>query len=208
MTTEIEVANPLAITYSGKKQKILEMLGNGYTQELVATSLGVSPSLVSQYLSDEEFASAVIARRYERLNKHTARDDRLDGMEDELIKKLEDMLGMVYKPMEVARLLQLVNGLKRRGAGSDPTAATIINNQVVNLQLPPAIVQHFTADINNQVVEVIESTQPAEQQRHSLITMSAGNLQQLAKARRISYEQASSEQTSPPAALGNSGSTP
>lgn len=187
MTTDLAARDPLAITYSGKKQQVLEMLGGGLSAESVATALGVSPSLVSQLLSDEEFASAVTARRFAKLTKYNARDDRLDALEDECIKKLEEMLGMVYKPMEVARIFQLVNAAKRRGTGADQAASTVINNQVVNLIMPQVLAQKFHANSDNQVVEVVESApvkdQP-EQQRHSLVTMPATGLTQLAAARR------------------------
>ena len=188
MTTDLAARDPLAITYSGKKQQILEMLGGGLSAESVATALGVSPSLVSQLLSDEEFASAVTARRFAKLTKYNARDDRLDALEDECIKKLEEMLGMVYKPMEVARIFQLVNAAKRRGTGADQAASTVINNQVVNLIMPQVLAQKFHANSDNQVVEVVESAtatqQTNEQQRHSLVTMPATGLTQLAAARR------------------------
>lgn len=187
MSTEIEVRDPLKITYSGKKGQILEMLGSGLGAESVATALGVSPSLVSQLLSIEEFAQAVTARRFARLTKHNERDDKLDGIEDLAIKKLEEMLSMVYKPMEVLRIFQVVNAAKRRGSGSDAAASTVINNQVVNLVLPAAIKQTFHADSNNQVVEVIENTATqiaSDEQRHSLVTMPAAGLAQFAAQRK------------------------
>lgn len=185
MSTKIEVRDPLKITYSGKKGQILEMLGSGLGAESVATALGVSPSLVSQLLSIEEFAQAVTARRFARLTKHNERDDKLDGIEDLAIKKLEEMLSMVYKPMEVLRIFQVVNAAKRRGSGADAAASTVINNQVVNLVLPAAIKQTFHADSNNQVVEVIEGqiTEVTEQ-RHSLVTMPAAGLAQFAAQRK------------------------
>lgn len=191
MTTEIEVRDPLKITYSGKKGQILEMLGSGLGAESVATALGVSPSLVSQLLSSEEFAQAVTARRFARLTKHNERDDKLDGIEDLAIKKLEEMLSMVYKPMEVLRIFQVVNAAKRRGSGADAAASTVINNQVVNLVLPAAIKQTFHADSNNQVVEVIENTATqiaSDEQRHSLVTMPAAGLAQFAAQRKQENE--------------------
>lgn len=193
MTTEIEVKDPLKITYGGKKGQILEMLGSGLGAESVATALGVSPSLVSQLLSIEEFAQAVTARRFARLTKHNERDDKLDGIEDLAIKKLEEMLSMVYKPMEVLRIFQVVNAAKRRGSGADAAASTVINNQVVNLVLPAAIKQTFHADSNNQVVEVIEGAVvevQQQEQRHSLVTMPAAGLAQFAARKRIENDSA------------------
>lgn len=191
MSTEIEVKDPLKITYPGKKGQILEMLGSGLGAESVATALGVSPSLVSQLLSIEEFAQAVTARRFSRLTKHNERDDKLDALEDESIKKLQEMLSMVYKPMEVLRIFQVINAAKRRGSGADAAASTVINNQVVNLVLPAAIKQTFHADSNNQVVEVIEgAVQEITEQRHSLVTMPAAGLAQFAAQKRTENDTA------------------
>lgn len=175
---DVAVSDLLKITYSGNKGKILDLLGNGIGPEAVAAAIGVSPSYISQLLSQKEFAMAVTARRYNTLQQHNIRDSKLDKLEDALIKKMEDLLPMMFKPAEVMRAFQLVNGAKRRGTGASQEANTIINGQVVNLVIPPQLVHHFTRDINNQVIEVQEKTQP-----QTLVTMQSSSLKDLVAKR-------------------------
>lgn len=188
-TTEM-IAAPLERTYSGMKGKILELLGTGVGPEQVSTACGVTPSYVSQLLSEQDFAEAVAARRFETLSRHNARDAKADALEDKALEKLDQMLGMVYNPMQVAKIYQVVNTAKRRGTGADQAASTIINNQVVNLVLPTAVAQKFTRDSNNQVIEVaaeeVRMVPERTVTKQTLVTMPSNNLKVMLDARRNS----------------------
>jgi len=172
-------------TFTGNAGRILELLGNGLSPEIVATAAGVSPSFISQLLSTEEFATQVTALRFKNLQEDTERDKRYGKLEDQLLTKMEDLLPMMYKPMEILRAITVVNGAKRRGASAPETQH--INNTVVNLVMPRTILQQFITNANNQVVEVIdahheEKIRPPE--RKTLVTMPSASLKDLVEGRR------------------------
>jgi hypothetical protein len=160
--------------YKGTQGKILEMLGAGLAPEIVATAAGVTPSYISQMLSQEEFATAVTALRFENLQAATARDRKYDDLEDALITKLQDVLPMMYKPHEILNALRVINNATRRGAAA-PENVTI-NNTVVNLNIPAPILQRFTKDANNQVVEA---------GAQALVTMPSGQLLKTASSLKL-----------------------
>lgn len=133
------------------EDRALALLGNGVSAEATATALGVSPSRISQLLSDDTFKERVTALRYENLQRHNQRDSAYDSLEDKLIDKLEKSLPMMYKPHEILKAISVVNGAKRRGQ-SAPEQITNQQN-IVNLVLPAIITQRFETNINNQVIK-------------------------------------------------------
>lgn len=151
--------------YKGTQGKILEMLGAGLSPEIVATAAGVTPAYISQLLSEEDFATAVTTLRFSNLQAATARDRKYDELEDMLIEKLRDVLPMMYKPHEILHALRIINNATRRGAAAPENM--VINQTVVNLNMPAPILQRFIKDTNNQVIEA--GTQ-------SLVTMPSGQL--------------------------------
>jgi transcriptional regulator with XRE-family HTH domain len=163
---EPKIGNNLEDTkYDGIQGKCLEMLGNGLTPEIVATALGISPGYISQLLAEEAFSYQVTQRRFLMLQAATKRDAGYDYIEDELIKKMKDLLPMMYKPQEVLRAISVINTAKRRGSGAQENV--VINQTVIQLQLPEIIVNKFVKNINNQVIVA------GEQQ---LVTIPSNNL--------------------------------
>lgn len=134
------------------------MLGQGnVSTEQVAAALGVSPSRISQLLSDPEFSSQVAELRFSSLQAHTSRDRAYDEIEDALIKKLRENVPFMLKTHEILKAITVINGAKRRGA-SAPEAITT-QQTVVNLMMPTQITQIFgapaaiTLDVDNKVVQ-------------------------------------------------------
>lgn len=137
---------------SSLQQRILALLGNGVSAEMVANTVGVTPSYVSQLVSSPDFAEHVSLLRYENLSKHNVRDANYDELEDTLTSKLQDFLPLMTKPLEILRAIQVINGAKRRGS---TTPENITNKQVqINLIMPTTIVQKFTTNVNNQITAV------------------------------------------------------
>ena len=136
------------------KQQIKELLGSGLGPEVVATAVGCSPTYISQLLSDESFHTEVVALRTASLQANNKRDRSIDGIEDNLLRKLDEMVesGMFYKPQDVLRATQIVNSLKRRGVSSQ--AATTINNTIVNLNIPAAVNRQFVMNKHKEVIEI------------------------------------------------------
>ncbi len=136
----------------GIMERALKLLGNGVSQEAVASALGVSPSYITQLLSIEEFADRVSELRYEHLQKHNERDDSYDAIEDELIEKMRQSIPLMIRPMEILKGISVINAAKRRGSS---TPESITNKSVqVSLVMPVQLIQKYTQNINNQVIAV------------------------------------------------------
>lgn len=130
--------------------RAMELLGSGVPQESVASALGVTPSYISQLLSDEGFAGEVTKLKYEALTKHTERDTKYDDLEDKLLDKLEKSLPLMMRPMDIQRALNTVNNAKRRG--TDSKESIIAQQNIVEITMPTQIVQQFTTNTVNQVI--------------------------------------------------------
>ena len=139
-----QVANISDLTRS----RALELLGMGVIATQVAAALGVDISRISQLLSEEAFAAKVAELRFSNLRKHTERDTKYDGLEDTLIEKLGDCLPLMHRPMEILKAIQVINSAKRRGA-SAPEHITN-QNQIIQLNVPGALIEKFRVNINNQ----------------------------------------------------------
>ena len=153
--------------YSGTKARALELLGDGIASNIVAQTLGVSESYISQLLSDELFLKGVVEKRYEHLARHNKRDAEYDKIEDDLLERLKATLPMLFDPMKILKAISVINAAKRRGQSTPESISQ--QNVVVNLTLPTAVIEKFsvTKDINNQIIEAGEQ---------KLITIQSGNL--------------------------------
>ena len=152
-------------TTSVTEDRALSLLGSGLGPETVATALGISISRISQLLSSDEFAAKVAELRFKNLSAHNERDSKYDSIEDELIEKMQNLLPLMMRPMEVLRAIQVINTAKRRGQAAPEQ---ITNQQtVVNLVLPSVLVNKFTTNIHNQIVSA---------GAQDLVTMQAGTL--------------------------------
>ncbi len=190
-----------APVYSGLQAKILNFLGSGIEPARVASAVGCDPSYISQLLAQDEFAAAVSDKRLAALTEATTRDARLNGIEDSLISRTEELVKSPLafsRPMEAIRALHTVNSMKRRGAGQDTT--THQHTTVVQLVLPQVVrdkfavpsdpLDEFTLDINNQVIKTGQQT---------LVTIASGGVQGLATSllpdsyKEISHESNSSK---------------
>lgn len=160
-------------------ERALTLLGQGIEPSVVASAIGVSPSYISQLLSDKVFAAQVTEQKVAALVKHTARDNAYDEMEDLLQKKFKTSISMMFKPMEVLKAMQVINSLKRRGPGSaDGVTQTA---EVINLILPTTIVNNYSIapqlekNVNNQVVRIGEQ---------DIITVQSNRMEELLDSRK------------------------
>ena len=146
----------MASTTTATEERALALLGQGLGAEVVASAVGVSPSRISQLISDPEFAAKVAELRFSNLVKHNARDEKYDKLEDKLLDKMENLLPFMMKPFEVLKAISVINSAKRRGIS---TPEQITGQQtVIPLTLPAAILQNFSAkniqvNIHNQVIK-------------------------------------------------------
>lgn len=171
------MSTELPTTTTVTREKALKLLGTGLGTEIVANALGVTPQAISNLLADESFAAQVAEIRFTALQSHTVRDNKYDELEDSLLDRFKASATMMFKPGEILRAIQVINAAKRRGV-SAPEQLTQ-QNEVVQLTLPAQIVQHFTTNIQNQVITA--GTQ-------ELLTVQAGTLLQTTKQRIASRE--------------------
>jgi predicted transcriptional regulator len=136
------------------ESRALSLLGAGVSPTQVAAALGITESRVSQLISQPEFAAQVAELRFSTLSKHNERDSKYDSMEDNLLKRLEDCLPLMVRPLEILKAIQVINAAKRRGQS---TPDNIVQQQtVINLTLPTQIINKFSLNAQNQVVQAGE----------------------------------------------------
>lgn len=158
--------------HTDSESRALKLLGTGVEPEIVARTIGISVSRISQLVSEPDFAEKLSVLRYENLAKHTERDERYDKMEDALLERLEESIPYTLgKPLVIARLLATVNQAKRRGSSSP--AALEKPNETVQLNMPTVVMNQFITNINKQVVKV---------GNQELVTVQSGNMAKLLEA--------------------------
>lgn len=162
-----------SLTATTTESQALDLLGAGCSTSQTANALGVSESLISQFLAQEHFSKAVAERRFSSLLKHNKRDDALDALEDALIKKLENIIPFMHKPQEIIHAFTRINQAKRRGSSAPEAVST--SQQVIQLTLPIQILAQITVDARNQVVK-------AGQQE--LLTVQSGRLPQISQSKQ------------------------
>lgn len=154
--------------------QIKSMLGDGLEPIAISRALGCDPSYISQLMEDEGFKSEVQQNRIVNLTDATNRDKRLASLEDKAIERLEAVIGFIARPMEAARILQIVNATKRRGAELNGQSASVGAPTVV-LNLPQAARVTFTLNQSSQVVDV---------EGRSMAPLPSAKLQQMVAQRK------------------------
>jgi len=145
--------------------RLLAVLGSGATPAEASRHLGITEGYISQLMAKEEFRDEVLSRRFSSMQAFKDRDAKYDSIEDALIAKLEQSIPLLYKPAELLNAVVRINAIKRRG--SPEITPAVINQTVVNLQLPTLITDKFVRNSNNQVVSAGEQ---------SLVTIQSGAL--------------------------------
>lgn len=158
---------------SKTQSSALKLLGQGISGVMVASTLGVSESLISQFMADGRFAEEVTKRKLEGLQRQTGIDNKYLEAEDRLVDKLLKVIPLMNKPMDILRGLQVVNATKRRGMAD--VAVTNQTTQIVQLVLPGNFAAKFVTNAQNQIVEVQDG-----QGSRSLITTTPAALDRLA----------------------------
>ena len=137
------------------KDRIQKLLGQGLSPKLVASAVGCDESYISQLLQDQGFALNVAEARCKEIEVIRERDIKYDTLEDQLIKKLEDILPIMLRPREILHAPQVINQARRRSEEflMDKSAAPSITNVVV-LSIPEKVVKQFELNHSNQIVSI------------------------------------------------------
>lgn len=164
--------------FVGDEARALELLSTGIEAEQVAAALGLSASRISQLIHEPDFASALAEARFSALRKHNETDDAYDALEKELIAQLKRVIPLAMKPLEIARILQVINNAKRRGASSPDSIHA--QRKTITLNIPVAVINKFQVNAANQVVEAGTS-----ESSQSLVTIQSGSMQALMKQQAL-----------------------
>lgn len=166
-------------TTTTTEERALTLLGQGVPPTAVANALGVDISRISQLLANEDFAVKVVEKKFEALSKNNERDTMIDGMEDMLLSKLKESLAYMTRPMEILKSFQIINMAKRRGQ-SNPEALTA-KQTIVQLNIPQIVIDNFTANVHNQIVQIGQQ---------SLVTIPSSQLLKQSEANSQANKQA------------------
>lgn len=141
---------------SSSRERALALLGQGIDPEMVASAVGLDRSRISQFISDPEFSAEVAELRFKNLSAHTERDSKYDSMEDRLLQMLDDCTPyMIGKPWMILKAIATINNANRRGAQAPVNAAKV--SEVVQINMPTVIMNHFVTNVNKQVIKVGET---------------------------------------------------
>lgn len=160
------MGNTITNYMSSTEDRVLHLLGMGINPETTAATCGISVSRISQLLSNPEFTAKVGELRFQALEKHNVTDTKYDTMENTLLDSLKDCLPLIsMNPMALVKAIGVINNAKRRGVSG--TEQITAQTAVVQLVMPKIIIQKFTTNINNQVINAGDQT---------LETISSSNL--------------------------------
>jgi transcriptional regulator with XRE-family HTH domain len=134
------------------KERAKELLGAGLSNVVVASALGLSESMISQWLSEDSFREEVQKLRLTNLTEAAGRDRKWNSLEDRLLERLEELLPTLVNPAVVLHALKLVNGAVRRSSPQELGAQA--QSTHLHLHLPAVIAAKFTINQNSQVIEV------------------------------------------------------
>lgn len=134
------------------QDKIIELLGRGYAQTIVASAVGCDESYISQLVSQPEVRDQISALRLTHVHASVALDDGVDDLEARALDKMHQMLPFITKPMEAIRIYQIANAAKRRS--SEVSSAVESKAPIVQFVLPSVMAVQFKLSSDKQVVEI------------------------------------------------------
>lgn len=152
------------------EENILKLLSDGHSQDVVASTLGITASAISQHLSKDWFKAELAARKSVKLEKYAKLDDAYDRLEDRLLGKLEASIPFLTKPAEISAILSKVNAAKRRLGDSSKVQNTPVT-QIINITLPTSVVHKFSRTRDGHIVAVDDK---------SLVTITSNSMDRLA----------------------------
>jgi hypothetical protein len=169
-----------------QEDRIIKLIAKNVPLTVIAGIVGCDVSYVSQISSGN--SEKISALKYDSLVAQSARDERLNGLEDKAIDIVERKLDTIKEnpflmksPSEAVRILSMINGLKRRGAASEGDTVLHQSNTVINISLPHHIVNKYAVattgnvlDGEAVVIDAYNNVRVAGEQE--LVTMPSGTL--------------------------------
>lgn len=139
---------------SSTREKIIEMLGHGVSQTVVAQAVGVSDGYVSQLLEIEEVREAVAEKKSGKLAAHIETDGSIEDSERKALrlisKKLDNPLVSLSDATKTFAVLNAARKKSEIGATGNNAGAV----DMVTFVLPKAAKIMIQINTDNQIVEV------------------------------------------------------
>lgn len=169
---------------SSQKQRIIQLMVAGVSDAQIADAVGITPQYLHELRGqDASFAHALeIAQASEAIQSS---DRKLNTLEDKVRDRLDVAIDTVVDPMKLARVFQVLNGARRRGA---PTQE--VGGQHISITLPVTLINNIQAldgvvtDINKQVVKVGDT---------DLVTIQSNMLDRMVAASKTNVKELSYE---------------
>jgi len=141
------------------KEFLLSALRSGFTETQIAEALNVTPSAVAQVIDAHDLrAEAAKNSRFESI------DNKWNSLEEKILERLEKTYKSVQDPMKLTRMLQVINGAKRRSL-AEGKSLQADGARLVQLNLPERVQLAVSFNLNNEVIEIngrnLTTAQPA-----------------------------------------------
>ena len=135
------------------EDRIVELLGAGAPQHVVAEAVGVDPSYISQLMQREEVAARVAELRLKKASEHVAHDSNITDLEKTALEKMAHLLPLQTDLMKVTRVFQVLNAAKKASdaalAQQASTPGTIVT---LNFSAEAQVELKMTS--NKEIVEI------------------------------------------------------
>lgn len=138
---------------SEREERIARMVARGISQKDIAASENISDGLVSQLLNTDHVRSRIASLRAATLGKDMIYDDLLDQAQRKALVQVDKMVGSVDDPLKAARVLHILDNMRRRVDPNQGQGAGVTN--IVNITIPAgAMVSGIIHNAKRQVSEV------------------------------------------------------
>lgn len=130
------------------KEFLLSALRSGFSTSQIAESLGVTASAVDQVINAYDLREiAAKNSRFESI------DNQINSLEEKVLGRIEKALPSVCDPMKLTRMLQVLNGAKRRSLAEGRTLPNE-GARLIQLRLPERV--HLSVSFNerNEVIDI------------------------------------------------------
>lgn len=134
------------------RPQILEMLSQGLSPVQVASTIGVSESLISQLMGNEDFAAELEGKRVEIAQEDLAYDEQLNRTEGTFLDRIEMKAPMANLQQSLQAFAVLNKAKRRKDSAIVRTAPQ--SGTIVNLQLNVNLIPSYLTNGKNEIVEV------------------------------------------------------
>lgn len=130
----------------------LSLLSQGLQPSVVAATVGVEESYISQLMSNEDFAVELESRRVKQSEQDIQYDQKLDTTEAEFLERISDKVRQANFQQSM-QAFKVLNAAKRRKDRSQAISQAG-TGVVVNINLPSSIIPTYVMNQQSEIIEV------------------------------------------------------